>query len=291
VKSFKERMNRMAYRNVWQRGYAGATVRFVLLAVLGPGLIHAQQLAPVMASFAHIAFGGVHSASYSDTWTTEFVFTNLGTSPASLTLRWFGDSGRPLTVPVIGGTRNTSHQFQIAANSSLDIQLDNSSDGLTEGWVAVDILGSVDGQAIYHSDVTGRPEYTAAAPMMHHGTLSSFILLASGVPVSTMPAPRSVGLPFNTLNHATGVAFANVTAAAQVLTINYLDNSGTLLAAQSIPIGPGGHVAFAVSDPRLAGNQGTIRVVGDASPFSAIAFVMGTGTASGTFSTFLPAVQ
>jgi hypothetical protein len=261
------------------------------MAVAGVSLAYAQQLAPVTASFAHIAFGGTHAGDYSDTWTTEFVFTNLGTSPASLGLRWFGDSGQSLTVPVVGGSRSTSHQFQIAPNSTLDVQLDNSSDALTEGWVAVDITGSVDGQAVYHSNVTGRPEYSASAPMMHHGAQSGFILMGNGIPVSTLPTPRSVALPFNTLNHATGVAFANVTNASQVLTLNYLDDSGTVLVAQSIPLGAGGHIAFALTDPRLASSQGVIRVAGDASPFSAIAFVMGTGAASGTLSTFLPALQ
>ena len=281
----------MNLRNHVRSRWAGIASR-CLLAVLAAGcLARAQQLAPVTASFAHIAFGGLHSADYSDTWTTEFVFTNLGTSAASITLRWFGDTGQPLTVPVLGGSRASSHQFQIAAGSTLDVQLDNSSDTLTEGWVAVDLTGSVDGQAVYHSNVTGRPEYSASAPMMHHGTLSGFILMGNGIPVSTMPAPRAVALPFNTRNHATGVAFANVTNASQVLNINYLDDSGVLLASQAIPLGPGGHVAFAVTDPRLTGNQGVIRVSGDASPFSAIAFVMGTGAASGTLSTYLPAVQ
>jgi hypothetical protein len=277
--------------NRWRRGLAGNTIRGALVAMAGACFVYAQQPAPVTASFAHIAFGGVHSADLSDTWTTEFVFTNLGTTPASLGLRWYGDTGQSLTVPIVGAARSTSHQFQIAPNSTLDVLLDNSSDALTEGWVAVDISGSVDGQAIYHSSATGRPEYSASAPLMHHGAQSSLILLGGGIPVSTMLTPRSIALPFNNLNHATGVAFANVTNASKILTLNYLDDRGTLLMSQTIPLGPGGHIAFAVTDPRLAGSQGIILVTGDASPYSAIAFVMGTGAASGTLSTFLPVIQ
>jgi hypothetical protein len=273
-----------------RRGLAGKVVRGALMAMAGACFVYGQQ-APITASFAHIAFGGVHTADLTDTWTTEFVFTNLGATPASVTLRWFGDTGQALTVPVLGGTRSTTHQFQIAPSSTMDVSLDNSNDALTEGWVAVDISGSVDGQAIYHSNVTGRPEYIAAAPMMHHGTQSNLILLGGGIPVSTMLTPRSVALPFNNLNHATGVAFANVTNGSQVLTLSYLDDSGALLMTQTLPIGPQGHIAFAVTDPRLAGARGIILVVGDASPYSAIAFVMGTGAASGTLATYLPVVQ
>jgi hypothetical protein len=251
----------------------------------------AQQPASVSASFAHIAFGGTHTPDATDTWSTELVFTNLGANPASVGLRWFGETGQPLTVPVLGGSRSTSHQFQVAPNSTLDIHLDDSVDALTVGWVAVDISGSVEGQGIYHSNVTGRPEYIAAAPMMHHGAATGLLLMGGGVPVATIPTPRSLALPFNNVNHATGVAFANITSASQILAIDYLDDSGTVLMSQSIPLAPDAHVAFATTDPRIASSQGIIRVNGDASAYSAIAFVMGTGSAGGTLATLLPVVQ
>ncbi len=254
-------------------------------------LAHAQQPVAVNASFAHIAFGGTHTADLTDTWSTEFVFTNLGKSPASLGLRWFAYDGQPLAVPVIGGTRDTSHWFQIAPNATLHVRIDDSIGGLTQGWAAVDIAGPVEGQGIYRSHVTGRPDYTAAAPMMRHGSQGGLILMGGGIPVTTIPTPRSLAVPFDNADHATGVAFANVTDVPQTLALDFLDNRGAVLMSQTIPLGPKAHVTFSTNDPRLAGSRGIIRVNGDGSPYSAIAFIFGTGANSGPFATLLPTVH
>ena len=178
-----------------------------------------------------------------------------------------------------------------AGRSTLDISLDNTQGPTVGGWAAVDISGSVSGQAVYHYDVTGNPEYSAAAPLIRNGAQSSLILLGGGVPVSTVPAPISLALPFNNVNNITGVSFANVTTAAQTLTLNYVDGNGSLLMSQSVPLNAGAHTAFATSDPRVANTKGTITVSGDGTPYSAIAFVMGVGPNNGTIATFLPIVQ
>ena len=272
-------------------GRLRAAMKAALVAIAGACLAHAQGPAPVTASIAYIAFGGVVAPGNVNAWTTEFVFTNLGTNTATVGLRWYGDSGNPLAVPVVGVNRSTVHEFQIAAGATLDIQLDDTEDPLTEGWVAVDAVGSVNGQAIFHSDLTGRPEYSAAAPLTFHGIRAGVILLGGGVPVTTVAAPVSLALPFNNVNNITGVSFANITDSAQTLTLNYLDDNGNQLMSQTIPLGPGAHTAFPASDPRVAGTKGTIVVAGDGSPYTAIAFVMGQGANAGTIATLLPVIR
>jgi hypothetical protein len=267
------------------------TLTGALIVLAGACLAQAQSPATVTASIPYIAFGGVTAPNNLNAWTTEFLFTNLGTAQATVTFRWYGDSGAPLPVPVIGSGRATTHTFQVAPNATVNFLLDNTQDALTGGWAAVDITGSVSGQAVYHYDVTGQPEYSAAAPLVRNGPSASLILLGGGVPVSTVPAPVSLALPFNNVNNITGVSFANITSVAQTLTLNFLDNTGNLLMSQTIPLGPGAHTAYAASDPRVANTKGTVTVSGDGSPYSAIAFVMGTGPNNGTIATLLPIVQ
>ena len=114
--------------------------------------------------------------------------------------------------------------------------------------------------------------------------------MGGGVPVTPVPAPRSLFLRFDNNGHATGVAFANVTNVSQTLALDYLDRGGAVLMSQSIPLRPMAHTAFVVGDPRLTANWGIVRVAGDASPFSAIAFVHAKGPAGGSFATVLPLV-
>ena len=277
------------HMNLFRRGFAGYTI--IGAWMLAACLAQAQQPAPVTASFAHIAFGGTRTPVLTDVWSTEFAFTNLGTSPASINLRWFAYDGQPLAVPVIGATRDTSHQYQLAANATVNVKLDDSIGGLTQGWVAVDITGPVEGQGIYRSSVTGRPDYVAAVPLMRHGSPGSLILMGGGIPVTTLPTPRSLAVPFDNADHATGIAIANITDVAQTLAIDFLDNSGAVLLSQSIPMGPKAHLTFSTTDPRLAGTRGIVRVNGDGSPYSAIAFVFGTGANAGPFATLLPVVH
>lgn len=271
-------------RSSWKR-----IVRAVLVAVfaLAGVKIASGQIATVTASVPYIAFGGTTTPGNVNAWTTEFAFTNLGLAPANLNIRWYGDSGQPLSVPVLGAARATTHQFVIAPNATLNFSLDNTQDALTGGWAALDITGSLRGQAIFHSDLTGRPEYSAAAPLVRHGA-QVVVLLGGGVPVSTVPAPVSLALPFNNVGNITGLSFANVTNTNQTLALSYVDDTGAALMSQTIPLGPGAHTAFAASDPRVAGKKGAVIIQGDGSPYSAIAFVQGTGANSGTVTTFLP---
>jgi len=266
-------------------------IKLALAAAVVASMAQAQGPAPVTASIAYIAFGGVVTPTNVNAWTTEFIFTNLGSATATVGLRWYGDSGNPLPVPVLGVNRSTIHEFQIAAGATLDIQLDNTQDPLTEGWVAVDVIGSVNGQAIFHSDLTGRPEYSAAAPLTFHGLRTGLVLLGGGVPVTTVLAPESLALPFNNVNNITGVSFANITDSPQALTLNYVDDNGNQLMSQTINLAPGAHTAFPANDPRVLGTKGTIVVAGDGSPYTAIAFVMGQGANAGTIATLLPVIR
>jgi hypothetical protein len=283
---FKE-SDRMNGRN---RNKLASAIRFTLLALAAAQLATAQ-IAPVTASIPYFAFGGTTAPGNVNAWTTEFVFTNLGSSAANVALRWYGDNGQPLSVPVVGGPRATTHQFAIAPNATVNFVLDNTQDALTGGWAAVDVTGAVSGQAIFHTTLTGRAEYITSAPMVRNGAPNTVILLGGGVPVSTVAAPVSLALPFNNASSVTGVSFANVTSVAQTLVLNYVDNSGAVLMTQTIPLGPGAHTAFPLSDARVAGKRGTVLVNGDGSPYSAIAFVQGTGANAGTVATLLPITQ
>lgn len=260
-------------------------------ALMSGGKLAAQLASgPVTSNFPHILFGRMGSGGI-DSWTTEFSFTNVGPSPANVALRWFGDDGSPLSVPVIGAGRTTRHSFQIPINTTINLQLDPSSDAITQGWVAVDIAGAVEGQAQFHWSSPGRPEYSSAVPMNRQGSQAGLIVMAGGIPVTPVSSPRSLALRFNNVGHVTGIAFANTQQVPNTLNLEFVDSVGNLLMPQVIPIGPLGHVSLATTDARLWSSHGLVRVVGDGSPFSALAMDFDMTSSVGPYSAFVPLLR
>lgn len=258
--------------------------------IAGPRLAEAQSTAPVIANFPHILFGKL-GAGGTDCWSTEFSFTNVGPSPAQVALRWFADNGGPLSVPVVGAGRSSSHQFPVPISGTLNVQLDANSDSITQGWVAVDIIGAVEGQGLFHWKSPGRPDYSAAVPMNRQGSQGGLIVMGGGIPVTPVSAPRSLALRFNNAGHLTGMAFANTTIAPQTLNLDFVDDRGTLLMSDVIPIGPLAHTSLATTDPRLSGANGLARIVGNSSQFSALALDFDLTSGVGPYSSFVPLLR
>jgi hypothetical protein len=279
-----EQSARMGFfrRNLFRIGVGG------VLALLAARSAGAQEVTQ-QGAFAHVVFGS-QTRDLSDRWTTEFTFSNIGTSTAALTLRWYAEDGSPMFVPIVGIDRRSVHTFNVLPQSTLTLLLDDNGP-LVTGWASVEMKGSLEGQGTYRWRLRGKPEYNAALPMTRSGSQSNLILLGGGIPVSTVAAPRTMVLPFNNAGHITGVAFANTTNAPKTLSLHFLSETGVELMTQVIPMGPGTHLSFALGDPRLSGQRGVIRVDGDAAPFSAIVLSFVTEPEAGPFTTLLPIIR
>ena len=124
-------------------GSRGPVSRRGLLAGLGTGLLTAQMtgseqsiLAAVdpnttqpVNSLAHFAYGVDQGSS----WKTSFVFICPDSTGATVQLVTYSTNGSPLPVPVVGSTTDSQHSFNVPANGSVQVDLDETASNWDSG--------------------------------------------------------------------------------------------------------------------------------------------------------------
>ena len=201
------------------------------------------NVAPVEGSMAQVASGGG--------WQTTFTLVNTGSSTAQATLKFFGDSGAALQLPLAflqsGSTAKTATLTQtIAPGASLIVQT---------------------------QEVAGAPSIVGSAQLTTTGKISGFAVFRStrsgqeAVVPLTSDASRAYVQPFdNTQGLATGLAIANRSEAPTDLQVELHDESGELIALTGLSLPARGHKSFMLTDLFIAAanRRGTVT-------FSAIA--------------------
>jgi hypothetical protein len=95
-------------------------------------------------------------------------------------------------------------------------------------------------------------------------------------------------IPFdNTGDHSTAVALANTTSSALVVLVEFDDQSGTVLAKDSVTLAAMNHTAFYIPNnyPSVAGKKGIVRLGASAAQLTVLALLFNT---TGGFTTILP---
>jgi hypothetical protein len=191
-------------------------------------------------------------------------------------LRFYTDSGLQ-PARVVGGPNNDTYSRDLAPGETAVFRLDDTGP-LSQGWVAVDLKGKVNGQCIFYwtlpnpgsSQLATHP---AAVPLLEHGAQSS-ITLGGGIPINPVPVPRKLKVPFhNTNEKLSGLALANVSDRAQTLGLEYRTYDGQLLGTEQKELPGLGHIAFNTRHPATAGREGNIHIIGDATYISSMPLV------------------
>jgi virginiamycin B lyase len=201
-------------------------------------------------SIAHIATG--------NGWQTTFVLVNSNYSsgtdipqpvPTQFQLNFFADDGSPLAVPVgfpqtaNGATMVTSSVQQTLAPASIlliESAAPLSDAAPTVGSAQLTANGAVNGFVIFRYNPNGQEAV---------------------VPLDSRNATGYILAFDNTAGTATGVAVNNVSSIAANVPVTMRDDSGNLLATDTLTLAPNGHAAFTlVTDkyPATANIRGTI---------------------------------
>ncbi len=218
-------------------------------------------------------------------WTTTFTLINKGTSATNVDLRFTGNNGNPLFLPVTlpqqSSTPMTKPELTqaIAPNASLIVEAsgpDQTPFGTpsTEGAAQVLSTGDVDGFAIFHYNPSGQE---AVVPLGGSGT--------------TIPFDNTNGV-------STGIAVENVSG-SPVISVALLDDTGLPIGTgtESLTLPAGDHTSFVLATqfPVTANIRGTI-ILGScaAAPTSICPKVSALGiryTPPGTLTTIPPLGQ
>jgi len=186
------------------------------------------------SAIGEIAAGG--------TLATGLFILNGGGAAAPFAVNLFDDTGAPLSFPFTTGAAS-SISATLPAQGAAYFEADGSGGATTSGWAEIAAGSSVVVQAIFRNTVQG-VTYEAAIP----STVGSqqFVIPFDTVPIAGQPS-------------ATGLAIANLQAAAGTVSCTAYDSTGTVIPnAISVPaLSPLGHWA-SYQFPALAGQRGTI---------------------------------
>jgi len=243
-----------------------------LLAAVDPTAVQPTN------SFAHIAYGPSGGGS----WKTSFVFINADATASSVLLLTYRPDGSLLPVPVVGGTTDSQHTFNVPASGSVQVDLDETAPSvITTGWAGVVPTGNVRGQGIFKQRIPGRPDFEAVVPMVSRSQPACII------PFPTQPAAMLAMAFDNSSGYVTSVAFANTATASRTLDLEFVDQSGVQIFRVQESMAAHNQMAFetSVRYGAVAGKKGWMRVLANASDFTALGFRFNP---SGAFTTWLP---
>jgi hypothetical protein len=228
--------------------------------------VHVAGTLAYAGSMAHLAAGGG--------WKTSIILLNNGSKPAQAQVSFFDENGNPLILPltspqaVITTPNATSVTQTIQAGGELVIESVGTGDALSLGSAQLFTDGSVSGFIIFRYNPSGQE---AAVPLQAQNA-------------------ASYSLAFdNTTGLATGVAVANVSSQPANIQAIVRDDTGAVLAMDTIHLPGSGHLSFVVADRYLtsAQHRGTIELQTPANgQISALAI---RSTPSGVYTT-IPAV-
>jgi YD repeat-containing protein len=192
-------------------------------------------------SIAHIATG--------NGWQTTFVLVNTGTTAAQAHLKFLGDDGSPLSLPltfpqIAGGAATTAASVDqaLAAGAMLLVQsaAPLSDPAPTVGSAQLTTNGNIGGFVIFRLNTNGQE---AVVPLESRN--ANAYLLAFD----------------NTADIATGVALNSIAAQAVNVPVVVRDDSGAQIATDTLSLPANGHYSFTlVTDkyPATAHIRGTI---------------------------------
>jgi hypothetical protein len=198
--------------------------------------IPAIQSGSTGGSMAHIAVGGG--------WRSIFYVVNLSSVASNVTLKFFGEGGSPLALPLTflqSGATSTSSSVTraLAPGASLVVESQGTGTQVVLGSAQLSSDQGASGFALFRFDPSGQ-EATA--------------------PLETRNAPAYVLAYDNTAPLGTGMALANLSSQSATVGLILRDDTGAVLQNASVTLPANGHSSFVLGTtyPLTAGKRGTV---------------------------------
>jgi hypothetical protein len=186
-------------------------------------------------TMAHLASGGG--------WQTSIQLVNAGTNSAQAHLRFYGNDGSPLSIPLSssdGAINTTASALDpvLAAHSTVNISTGGATGSLQTGSAQLTSDGGISGFIIFHS-ASGQE---AVVPLESNNAGAYFLAFD------------------NTSGLVTGLAIANSSTEAADIPVIIRDHTGAQIASSTISLPAQGHTSFVLTDqsPVTAETYGTI---------------------------------
>jgi hypothetical protein len=185
-------------------------------------------------------------------WKTSFAFVNLDSAAMNFTMRFWGQDGQPLAMPLSNGSTGEI-TATIPAGQSWFMTTPGSAQILMQGWAEVASNGNLGITAIFRRSMAGIPDSEGTVSGAGSG---SHLVLAYD----------------NTQGFVTGLALANTSSDVSESVSVLLRPEGASSVQGSISIPRHGQVTLALTSgfPAVANTRGVIELIGSAADLTAI---------------------
>ena len=188
-----------------------------------------------------LAFGGG--------WYTALYFTNISSAPASFTVEFIGNDGKPLTVPAVGGSSVT---VNLNARGTDLIEIPNTGP-LLQGYVSAALPAGVTGHGVFRQSIPGMNDQEAVVQFSGTAATTSTLL-------------------FDDTKYVTGVSVVNLASVSTTISVIVRDTQGNTIGTSGIPLAANAKAAVVLRDlAGLAGVAGTLGSVDFAAPIGSLA--------------------
>ncbi len=194
----------------------------------------------------------------SSEWKTSFYFRNMDDKVVYVGMGFLDDSGQDLSLPFQGISRRVA-LFSLQPNTTMVLETDGVG-ALKQGSALVmtcdrpcadanadPVDSKLAGIAVFRQRVAGRQDSEAVVPM-------------------ELPDTQGSVMFNNRQGYETGVAVMNASSSTDTVSVTLRDDSGAVIAQDSIPLGPMQKMVFALTAryPATAGKFGSIDFQGSA---------------------------
>ena len=185
-------------------------------------------------------------------WTSQIILTSYRSTPVTIPVSFFGQDGKPLTVPLIGMSAGAKIDVTIPSFGTAFVETQRPTQSIV-GWALIDVpctgseaCGDVLGQVILRNRASGRPDYEAVFPFSER--LTSRLI---------MQFDNTAGFDTTLIvTNAENDSFSR----PMTVTAAFYNNSGIRVHLDQFTVPVGGNLFFSTSDkfPQIRGQRGVL---------------------------------
>jgi hypothetical protein len=175
-------------------------------------------------------------------WYTALYFSNSSDQARTVNLKFYGDNGSPLSVPLPAGGTASEQNLNLPGRGTVIFETLSSGGSLVSGWVDVALPEGVSGYGIFRQSSPPTPDQEAVVPL-------------------TDDSKQTASFTFDDTNPlVTAVAVSNPKEVAATVTITVRDSAGAVIGTRSLSLPARAKTAFTLRSDTLgavAGKRGS----------------------------------
>jgi protocatechuate 3,4-dioxygenase beta subunit len=197
---------------------------------------------------------------YGGGWATSLYLANTSDTAATATVRFVGESGSALSVPIAGVGSRSQWSGDLPALGTVALESESTGD-LAQGWAEADLPSGVVGYGIFRQTVEGRADQEALVPLA----------VASANPATVV---------YDDVSLTTALAVANPSSSSVDVTFVAYRNDGAQIGTGTLTLAARSKMAVSLKTlsglSGVAGTRGWVKISTQGTAISVLGLRFGT---------------